>query len=291
MKAIDILKGYLTLGEDIVSEEYLRGIAYKFYNNNKYSKISNGFELNRIYWNEILTRIHWASITTIQRNISWGKGILQSYSDNNFLPFAGNLRSFIESNGDSMTSLSPIPLTIARDFKQISNCVLGRKINPVTNPQLEEMLIHFHYARKLTKSEKALDSTPKSHEAEFVTKYLEILDSNSKDGPVNKMYSELCQFTHPAAHSVLLNMEGFKDDDYTVLSYKGNTAQTIMDEFIDKYQDPIITVCSYGFNNAFVLLKLLNLFNIAGISTPKLSSIELTNINVWNKAVELINNK
>ncbi len=288
MDSIEILKFYLKLGEDIISERYLNGISYSFLDNSKFAKIRDGYKLNQVYWNEMLTRAHWASVSTILRNTSWLKGIIHSYDGNNFLPFAGNLRAFVESCGDSMTSLQAIPLTIARDYNQISDSVKGRKLNPIVNPELEEMLIHFQYARKLSKSEKELDSVPKSHEAKFITKYIEVMDGNKPDGPVKRLYSELCQFVHPAAHSVMYNMIGFEEDDYTIMKYNENATPTVMHNFINDFQDSINTVCQYGYNNALVILKLLNLVGIKELETPKLNSIQLTNINVWNKAVALI---
>ena len=59
--------------------------------------------------------------------------------------------------------------------------------------------------------------------------------------------------------------------------------------FLNDFKDSINTACQYGYNNALVILKLLNIFNIKELETPKLNSIELTYINVWNKVVEQIN--
>lgn len=288
MDSIDILKFYLKLGEDIVSEKYLSSISYSFLDNVEFSKISDDYEQNRVFWNETLSRVHWASISTILRNNSWIRGILNSYTENNFLTIASNLRSFVEACGDSVTSLRIMPLTIANYFKQISDCVNGRKLDRFRVSEIENLLIHFHYARKLNKTERKSEAIPKSHEAEFAATYVEVLEDNNSNGSVKKLYSELCQFVHPAAHSVLYNMMSLEENDHTILKYNQNAEKTQMHDFLIEYRDTINGVCQDGYNNALVLLKLLNLFNKKEYKTPKLDSIELTNIDVWNKVVARI---
>jgi hypothetical protein len=66
----------------------------------------------------------------------------------------------------------------------------------VVNKGLEDMLVHFQFARNLKKGEAALGT----HKAESAAKYISVIDH--EDSPVKGLYSELCQVVHPAAQSL-----------------------------------------------------------------------------------------
>lgn len=283
MNAIDILQGYFNIGEDISNENYIATLKYEFYDEQKFGSLMSAEKMMKVYWYEILARAHWASIASIQRNHSWMKALLNAFDQNNYLAFSGALRSLIESCGDSMTSLKDIPRTLAKDAEVISVCLKGNAKKMFTSPELEDRLIHFLYARKISKEDKKNNTFPESHLAKFTTHYLTVLDNGMKDGPVMQLYSELCQLSHPAAPSILYSMNQTNRGDYQVLGYNSKFNRVAISELLSEHGQAIIQVCQYGYNNSLVLLKLLNYFNRKDLETPQLRKYPLSDIEIWQK--------
>ena len=80
--------------------------------------------------------------------------------------------------------------------------------------ELEDTLIHFTHARKLSKGEDA----PSTHRARQPWEYIKRIEEMNNNG-VKELYSELCELVHPAADSVL--MWFVKEGDH--LAIKSNT--------------------------------------------------------------------
>ena len=183
--------------------KYVYTIHDNDYFQNNISQNINDFQ--RIYWEEILQRAHWADLSSLIRNLQWLKGAATAIKDNNLLLFTSNLRCLIESSGDNLLSLLNVPITLADNFSNISQCLKGNmKGNTLySSKELEEILIHFSYARKITNDEKNLQGKmPKYQNAKPASEYLKRLDSKVNNGSIADLYSILCQFAHPAAHSV-----------------------------------------------------------------------------------------
>lgn len=291
MSPIDILKRYCLLGEELTNETYLTNLAYRFYDDEKFSYIRDVGQMMKIYWYEILARAHWVAISSVLRNTCWLKAILYNYEQNNFLAFAGALRSYIESCGDSMTSMKDIPHSFARDYKQITMCVKGNSKKMIISKEIEDRLIHFTYARKVSNEEKQNKLVPESHIAKFTTHYLNVLDNNIKDGPVMQLYSELCQISHPAAQSLLHFMNQTSQGNYEIIRFNLQHNRESISNLIDNHQEAIIQVSQYGYNNSLVLLKLLNKFNLKELITPQLNNYPLQDIKAWNNIKQIISEK
>ena len=155
-------------------------------------------EGNRIYWTEMLHRAHLAAVSSIVRNLAWMEGAATAAQHSNYLMFASALRSLIESIGDSTEVLVPIAKNIARDHRLITSCLNGSQKQIVLAENMENTLIHYSHARKISKQENA----PESHNAKRPFKYVGILKNEAEVPDVGEMYAELCEAVHPAARSV-----------------------------------------------------------------------------------------
>lgn len=191
-KAGDI---YPQVLRDIVSEG--AGTTYRFMDVEHFKDLPTS-QMNTVYWQEILYRVHWAAIANAIRHLRWFDAcIIHSTSHPNYLAFCAALRGLLESAADTTYSLGTVPLTMASSSNFIIKALNGSFDNsPLISTELENCLIHFHHARKVKNTE----VTPAIHKAETAAKYISAIEH--LDFPVRELYSELCQVTHPAEHSL-----------------------------------------------------------------------------------------
>ncbi|MEJ5377873.1 MAG: hypothetical protein WHX93_14960 [bacterium] len=150
---------------------------YSFFPKDKYEALIKA-DLGRameIYWNEILARAHLASATAILRSRQWIEAMRVAAMTPNLLSFAASFRGLLESAADSSTALRSVALTLARDHPHVLLALAGKaRSQIILAPELEETLIHYAYARHLTKAE--LKAAPQSHKALKVRDYIDILE-------------------------------------------------------------------------------------------------------------------
>lgn len=186
---------YPKVMRDIVSEA--SGTTYSFMDVEEFKALPLS-QMNTVYWEEILYRVHWAALANTIRHLRWFDAcVVHSTSQPNYLAFCAALRGLVESAADTAHSLGVVPLTIASSAGAILEALNGRLNNSLCiSAELENNLIHFHHARKVGKGEEA----PPSHKAETAAKYLSAIDRS--DFPLKELYSELCQVVHPAESSL-----------------------------------------------------------------------------------------
>ncbi|CAL2106057.1 hypothetical protein T190115A13A_10213 [Tenacibaculum sp. 190524A02b] len=116
MKTEEVIKYYSDLMNDFLKDVDFKNYTYDIIDNSHFENETskNVSDIQRIYWEEILQRAHWASITSIVRNQKWLKAIELSIKNKNFLSFTSTLRSLIESSGDNLLSLDNVALTLAK---------------------------------------------------------------------------------------------------------------------------------------------------------------------------------
>lgn len=282
MTSKQTLNFYFDLGSRIVEPTYLKGVKYEILDLEEFKKIKDGGRVNQVYWSELLTRAHWASLTGIYRNTKWVQGILSSIENANFLSFSASLRALIESSGDSMTSLLAIPKSLAEHYRNINESLSGNLKNKVhLAPELEANLIHFVYAQSVARKDREMHQIPDSHIAKFNSDYISILDNNKREGPIHQLYKLLCQITHPAALSVLYSMSERTKGSVTELAFVDDSDKKAINHLLESHAEDIETICQYGFNNCLILLKTLNLFGITGITTPRVDDLSFDHIKSW----------
>jgi hypothetical protein len=221
----------------------------------------------QIYWGEILARAHLTAVTAILRSRHWISAVSAAAQDKHLLAFAAALRGFIESAADASTTLASIPLTLARDHIQISRALSGelRQTNLMAT-EIEHELIHFAYARSLTKTERV--SAPASHRARKVRDYLDILEK----GHVNEIlecYRTLCDLTHPGASSVWMWLHPINELEVDLAP---NQDESVISQFLAEYRKTFLELLMFAFNPAIVTLSVLNCFSIERFHVPALVS-------------------
>lgn len=254
---------YPKILRDIISEA--AGTSYFFMDIEQYNALPLG-QRNKVYWDEILYRIHWAVVANSIRHLRWFDAcVVHATSQPNYLAFCAALRGLVEVAADTKYSLEPVPLTIAEAAADIVESLNGKLNNfPFQSIELENALIHFHHARKVARDETA----PPTHKAETAAKYVAAIDH--ADYPVRELYSELCQVVHPAEPSLHWLTEvgenGWKvgkQDDI------GN-----IHKLVDRYKESISWIQQNSGNIVILMSQVLN-------SLPR-NELHIKSVRPWN---------
>jgi hypothetical protein len=255
----------------------LPGIKYQFMEPEEFRGIlhSSLQEGNRIYWTEMLYRAHWAASANILRHKRWHAACLSlSAQPANFLGFTAALRGLLEAAADGYFSLGAVPLTLAENHRNIKHALSGEAKDLAISPDLENLLIHFQYGRKIKKDETA----PDPHKAKSATDYL-----SAADGVGNKelktLYSELCQLVHPAAHSVLWFGE---ESAGTITLTNADDKEWILD-LCKRHSEAISSLQMLSINPCLLIFKILNMFSVKSLWIDYVNMIDMSKVPSWLK--------
>ncbi len=232
----------------------------------------------QIYWSEILSRSHLTAITGILRSRRWIGAVISAVESKNALAFAAAFRGLIESAADVSTALKNVPSTLARNHSLIASALsggLGKTFLVVD--QIEDNLIHFSYARHLTKKERA--TAPRSHEALKVREYIDIL-VKGQVADIAECYQELCDLTHPGASSVWMWLSPLNELE---LDLAADQDDSVILYFLDQYRTTFLELLMFAFNPAIVTLNVLNYFPLVQFHVSKLLNWDLSRIPLWQK--------
>lgn len=239
---------------------------------------NNPRKCNQIYWGEILARAHLTAATSILRSRHWVGAIVAAVDAKNLLSFSAALRGLIESAADTSTALLNIPSTFARDHVQITSALSGNLHDALfISSDMESNLIHFAYARHLTKEKSAV--APASHKAMHVRDYIGVLEQGQVTNVID-CYRTLCDLTHPGASSVWMWLHSVND-----LELELNAGQDAIEikGFLADYKKTILELVMYAFNPAIVTLRVLNYFPLAKFHVPELNAWNLSGLLIWRK--------
>ncbi|MEK4511116.1 hypothetical protein [Paenibacillus sp. FSL K6-2524] len=239
---------------------------------------------NKIYWDEMLLRAHFASVTSIMRNEKWLNGIILSIETCNYLLFAASLRGFLESVTDSYYSLNT-PLDLACNFKNIKLAVNGELNRLLLAGNLEEKLIHFQFA---SKSNANSDSV---HKPLYASKYIELFDEYS-DFNTKGLYIKLCEVVHPAQDSISHFMSTINESE----NFEYSITDTSLDKYyinaiIYDYSQVIINLLKMSINAPILSLRILNHFDNELVKSDYLESCLIYNLlseDIWDQVLEMI---
>jgi len=232
----------------------------------------------QIYWGEILARAHLTAITSILRNRHWVSAVIAAAEDKNLLSFAASLRGLIESAADSQTALKHIPRRFAINHAQIM-CALSGKLERVNllDGEMEDKLIHFAYARKLTKAERA--EVPESHQVMKVRDYIDELEEAQVHNIV-ECYDKLCDLTHPGASSVWMLLHSVNDLEMELIAGQDDSE---ISRFLNDYRRTILDLIMLAFNPGIITLRVLNYFTLVKFHVPALDRWDLSGVPIWQK--------
>jgi hypothetical protein len=235
----------------------------------------------QIYWSEILARAHLASATAILRSRQWIEGMRVAATVCNLLSFAASFRGLIESAADSSSALKSVALTLARDHGYVIQALAGHtKSQMFLAPELEDTLIHYAYARHLTKAQ--LQAAPPTHKALKVRDYIDTLEKGEVTGVI-PCYQALCDLTHPGATSVWMWLQ--PADDHT-MHIQTNQERAIINDFLTEYRTTFLELLMFAFNPALATLRVLNYFPLTPLHTAALEKWKMSGIPLWKKCSE-----
>lgn len=263
---------YPKILNDIVRDA--TGTTYNFMDIEQFKVLTLG-QRNKVYWEEILYRTHWAAVANSIRHLRWFDAcVIHATSQPNYLAFCATLRGLLESAADINYSLQAVPLSIATSAGSIIKALNGELVkSEIISTELEANLIHFLHARD-TRGEKLV---PPTHKAKTATKYLKSIDS--VEFPVNKMYSELCQVVHPGAPSLhwltQLGENGWKvgkQDDI------GN-----IHNLMNRYKNTISWIQQISGNITILICQVLNSFPRKQLHVESVRSCDMSELALHKK--------
>jgi hypothetical protein len=144
-------------------------------------------------------------------------------------------------------------------------------------PALEDALIHYSYARHLTKPE--LQAAPPSHKALHVRDYIEVLEKGEVANVI-ACYRELCDLTHPGATSVWMWLWPISN---VATELKARQDDRVIGYFLTEYRETFVGLLMFAFNPALTTLRVLNYFPLVALHTPTLENWNMSGIPLWRK--------
>jgi hypothetical protein len=252
-------------------------ISYTYMDSSEFdSLMRRGLKLgSKVYWEELLGRAHLAAATSIIRAYRWSSGMCISYSNSLFLPFCASFRSLIESTADGYDALGNVAATLAECRSMVNEALQLKAAQGLLAKELEDQLIHFSHARKLSKG----DTAPATHSAKQAADYVRSLEKANLPR-LYECYSELCQYTHPAAYSVVHLLTPSSDGVF--LLTPGHD-QLRIDSLVEKYRSLMLPLLMFAFNPGVLILKVLLYFDAPQFQSMGIQKIDLSEVNGWKK--------
>ena len=282
----EFIKFYGHMHKDIINKMVHKRYYYSS-NETYFNTLLNEKDIkssNKMYWEEILLRVHFAAITSIMRNDKWLHGINLSIETSNYILFAASLRGLLESVTDSYYSLNT-PLDLACNFKNIKLAIKGNLDRMFVADTFEEKLIHFQFAAKSDKS-----GLPYNKPL-FATKYIELFDQNS-DIITKELYIKLCEVVHPAQDSVSCFKTNIRESENFEYSITDTGLDDLyIESIINDYGTAIIQLLKMSINAPVLNLRILNHMDHELVRSEYLNScliFDLLSEDVWDQVLEMI---
>lgn len=148
----------------------LEGYSYSYMPAEEFAQLDRLETRQRIYWFEILERAHCAALTSLLRLHRWLEAMRTAGEAENYLSFAASFRGLLEAAADSRYSFENVPRMLANGFPYLFEAAHGRGRDLVLAPELEEALIHFSHARRLSRGEGAPDAHLAKRMKDYITR-------------------------------------------------------------------------------------------------------------------------
>ena len=235
--------------------------------------ISDPAERNRVYWQEILFRAHFGACTGLMRLREWLRGSERAFADANVLMLAAGLRGFLEAAADTFHSFSDVAPTLADCHVIVRKAISGKLADQMAlAPELESMLIHFAYARKLRPEE-----GPALHSAATAKDTVSILLESAPKAV--DMYGALCQYTHPAAQSIFRFAGDIEHAD--TVTFDPGVGPNKIGEIVELSREVGQVALVLGVGPLVLTLKVLNAFAFPPVATPWADRVSLHFSDIW----------
>lgn len=217
-------------------------------------------ERNQIYWQEILFRAHFGASAGLMRLREWLRGSERALADGNVLMLAAGIRGFLEAAADTWQGFADVAPTLADSHVVVRRAISGHLGEQMAlAPELESMLIHFAYARKLKAGE-----GPALHSAATARETVSCLLESAPSAV--EVYSMLCEYSHPAAPSVFRFAGDITHADTVTFDPAAGAGKIA--EILERSQEVGQAALVLGIGPLLVALKVLNAFSFPPVATP-----------------------
>jgi hypothetical protein len=247
---------------------------------------------NLIYWGEVLQRAHSIALLSLRRHEKWQEGCIAAFTgDGNYLVFGTALRGMLEAALDGYYSMRGLPMTLAQEHKTITAALEGQLEMHRTCQALEDLLIHFSFAKKVDK--KKQQGVPESHIALDPWEYrkgTELPRNMTED--FRYLYDSLCALSHPTSIG-LEHLWGSLPDGRYEVKQQCDDKRYILD-LIHQHKSTIDNIFLMTTNSAGATLRLLNHFpfpyayKVQGIDSWRNELISQWEFPIWPKLMNLM---
>lgn len=261
---------------ELIIEENI-GRKYFFMNIDEWQRtlLNTRSHGNKIYWIELLNRVHYTSIINLLRIRKWLDSISLSYENKNLLSFCSSMRGLIEFGSDANFTLRAIPFHLAEKFTEIKSVFVEDKKEFIIDQALEDALLHFSYAGKQTKK----DERSKVYNAKQIKEYIEYSD---REGKLYDFYQYISGFIHPSTESVTSYFEIEKHDigEYLKIEEKD---EKIINELISDNQKLFDSILCLSIYPSLFNLKMLTMFEIDDFRCQSIMGLSYEQFATWNE--------
>lgn len=265
-------------------ESCLAKVSYKFTSEEYFSKLDSPKEIQLVYWSEMIQRLHICGATTILRLKKWYEAMDGAYKSENYYGFCASVRGLLEACSDSFYSIGKVIAPISDNFSHIKKAIDGQATTVIIATELEDELIHYIYGRKLNASEKA--TFDGSHNAKQVRQYLDSINSE----PLNSLYSELCQVSHPSLMSFTPFM--METEEHGLMLHNEAVDDVLNKSLLEKHRATIHETTTFALGPALCCLKLVNLLSgslLEALKTNDSAFNNLSEYDLWKSLEARIN--
>ncbi len=258
---------------------------YRFIDNAKYIEtlkkdVAAG---NEIYCLELLFRAHFAAITTVFRNEKWIRGLDSALQEPNFFAFCASLRGLLESAADSVSCLTYVSMTLAKNYKML-RAALRREVKDgiVCSEELENILIHYSHAKRQPKG----PEVPPHYSAKTSQEYLKFLEGPPV-GAVQNLFAELCEVTHPTERTVAIFIarDAADSEKYTLCN---DLDMDLIADLCTRHDAAFTNVFEMSLNGALITLYVLNRFGDPRLFTRGMEDLSLIKIDAFKEVLETL---
>tara|TARA_R110002072_G_scaffold21376_3_gene76007 strand:- start:1233 stop:2147 length:915 start_codon:yes stop_codon:yes gene_type:complete len=228
-------------------------------------------------YRELLFRCYIAATTSIMRSDSWLKNLLRAKTLDEALLFCASLRGLLEATGDALDITGYLLQTLAEDHEVLCSYLEHEPTKIHVHRELEDRLIHFTHARKLSKEEK--ETFPESHSAQQIFQYIDNLETAGVIG-AKDCYAEMCDFTHPG----LSSLQPWMTEEADSLKTHPRKDRILIADILKRYKHLFIPLLRTIYNPGLMTLNLLNHFPVKSIHTPALLKLTWHSAPGWEKA-------
>jgi hypothetical protein len=240
---------------------------------------SSEVEWHYCYWNEIFGRAYIAAATSLIRHEQWITGVEACYQAHSYLGLCASIRGLLESTADSMHTLQCFAPTVAKYWSQLRTIFAREPIqHRLEHKELEDLLIHFAYARHVGKGEQV----PDGHKALTNRAYIDTI--RNADPNLEKMYCELVELVHPAKDSIqwMLLTEG-QDTHLRLRLNSGAEAASAICNLLDTYRDALYGLTVLSCNYSLLTLKCLREMRLRHMDLAFMDEINLSRMPAWKQ--------